>query len=220
MADAANDFEQALLRYLRPEQLAAVRRFKVGIAGAGGLGSNCAAALVRCGFRRLKIADFDVVEASNLNRQFFFRHQIGCAKLAALADNLAAINPAVELELLPGKADAGNVAALFADCDAVVEAFDRPEYKKLVVEAYLGTGKLLVAASGLAGWGDSDRIAVRRVRDDFYLVGDLATGIGPDRPPLAPCVAIAAAKQADIVLAHVLGPMKGVDNNESSSRNG
>jgi shikimate 5-dehydrogenase len=47
-----------------------------GIAGAGGLGSNCAAALARCGIGRLVIADFDVVSESNLNRQFFFRSNI------------------------------------------------------------------------------------------------------------------------------------------------
>ena len=101
------------------------------------------------------------------------------------------------------------MAELFADCDVVVEAFDRAEYKKLIVETYLGSGKLLVAASGLAGWGDSDRIKVHRIKDNFYLIGDLATGIGPDTPPLAPCVFIAAAKQADVVLSYALGTLQG-----------
>lgn len=203
-----NQFEQALLRYLSPGQLARIQRVKVGIAGAGGLGSNCAAALVRTGFRRLKIADFDSVEASNLNRQFYFLAQVGRPKVEALRENLALINPAVQVEILPLRVEADNVAALFADCDIVVEAFDRPEYKRLVVETYLGSGKLLVAASGLAGWGDSDAIGVHRIKDTFHLVGDLATGIGPGCPPLAPRVAIAAAKQADVILAHILGPMQ------------
>lgn len=44
--------------------------FRVGIAGAGGLGSNCAAALARSGVGTLVIADFDRVERLNLNRQF------------------------------------------------------------------------------------------------------------------------------------------------------
>jgi sulfur carrier protein ThiS adenylyltransferase len=57
---------------------------KVGIAGAGGLGSNCAAALVRSGIGALVIADFDVVTESNLNRQFYFRDQVGMQKTAAL----------------------------------------------------------------------------------------------------------------------------------------
>ncbi|MDR3565166.1 MAG: sulfur carrier protein ThiS adenylyltransferase ThiF [Negativicutes bacterium] len=210
-----NPFEEGLLRYLSAKDLAKLRQVKIGIAGAGGLGSNCAAALVRSGVRRLKIADFDVVDYSNLNRQFYFLRQAGEPKINMLQENLVAINPAVELELLPEKVTAANVAGLFGDCDVVVEAFDRAEYKKLIVESYLASGKLLVAASGLAGWGDSDRIKVHKVKENFYLVGDLVSGIGPDCPPLAPCVAIAAAKQADIVLQYVLGTMKGGASHEA-----
>ena len=66
---------------------------KVGIAGAGGLGSNCAAALVRCGLGKLVIADFDHIEESNLNRQFYFRDQLGKIKIEALRENLLRINP-------------------------------------------------------------------------------------------------------------------------------
>lgn len=215
-----NQFEEALTRYISPENLAKIQQVKVGIAGAGGLGSNCALLLVRSGFRQFKIADFDVVDYSNLNRQFYFLEQAGRPKLDMLKENLIAINPAVHIELLPERVEAANVAGLFTDCDVVVEAFDRPEYKKLLVENYLGSGKLLVAASGLAGWGNSDRIKVHKVKDNFYLIGDLVTGIGPGCPPLAPCVMIAAAKQADVILSHVLGSMKGGCVYESSNRNG
>ena len=47
-------------------------KFRVGIAGAGGLGSNCAVALARSGVGTLVIADYDVIESSNLNRQYYF----------------------------------------------------------------------------------------------------------------------------------------------------
>ncbi|MHB9038793.1 MAG: sulfur carrier protein ThiS adenylyltransferase ThiF [Armatimonadota bacterium] len=204
-----NEFEQALGRYLSQEQLDRIRSVKVGIAGAGGLGSNCATALVRTGFRNIKIADFDAVDHSNLNRQFYFLHQAGRTKVEALRENLNLINPAANIEIAPIKLEADNAAELFADCDVVVEAFDRAEYKKLIVETYIGSSKLLVAASGLAGWGNSDRIRVHRIKENFYLIGDLATGIGPDTPPLAPCVFIAAAKQADVVLSYALGTLQG-----------
>ena len=49
-----------------------LKDFRIGIAGAGGLGSNCAMALVRSGITKLIIADFDSVDESNLNRQFYF----------------------------------------------------------------------------------------------------------------------------------------------------
>lgn len=203
-----NEFEHALSRYLTREQLDKIQSVKIGIAGAGGLGSNCAAALVRTGFRHIKIADFDAVDFSNLNRQFYFYRQAGKAKVEALRENLNQINPAVNIEIAQIKLEAENVEELFYDCDIVVEAFDRVEYKKLVVETYLGKVKLLVAASGLAGWGDSDRIKVNKIKDNFYIIGDLSTEISQDAPPLAPCVLIAAAKQADVVLSYILGTLK------------
>lgn len=203
-----NEFEQALGRYLNQEQLDRIRSVRVGIAGAGGLGSNCAVALVRTGFRNIKIVDFDVVDFSNLNRQFYFTNQAGQSKVEALKENLNLINPAAQIETAHLKLDDNNIADIFANCDVVVEAFDRPEYKKLIVETYMGSSKLLVAASGLAGWGESDRIKVHRIKDNFYLIGDLSTGIGSGTPPLAPCVFIAAAKQADVVLSHTLDTLE------------
>jgi sulfur carrier protein ThiS adenylyltransferase len=66
-------------------------KFRVGIAGAGGLGSNCAVALARSGVGTLVIADFDVIEEPNLNRQYYFTDQIGLMKTVALKDNIANI---------------------------------------------------------------------------------------------------------------------------------
>ena len=71
-----NVFEKGLERYLRPQALQKIRSLHIGIGGAGGLGSNCALNLVRCGFSHFTIADFDRVEVSNLNRQFFFLNQV------------------------------------------------------------------------------------------------------------------------------------------------
>ena len=61
------------------EQIKKILKDKiVGIAGAGGLGSNCAVALARVGVGKIIIADHDKVSESNLNRQYFF-HEIGRA---------------------------------------------------------------------------------------------------------------------------------------------
>ncbi len=88
-----NDFEIGLRKYFKEEELARIREVRVGIAGAGGLGSNCAVNLVRCGFSKFVIADYDIVEDSNLNRQFFFNDQIGKSKVEMLKANLLRINP-------------------------------------------------------------------------------------------------------------------------------
>ena len=70
--------ERGLARYFTEQQLEKIRKTRVFVAGCGGLGSNVAYLLVRSGFRKLTLVDFDTVDASNLNRQFFFP-QIGRA---------------------------------------------------------------------------------------------------------------------------------------------
>jgi sulfur carrier protein ThiS adenylyltransferase len=179
---------------------------KVGIAGAGGLGSNCAAALARAGLGRLVIADFDVVSAANLDRQFFFVDQIGRPKVEALAENLRRIDPSIEVEAHALRLAPDSIQRLFSDCDVIVEAFDSAEAKLMIIETVLGTmpGMPLVSASGLAGYGRSEDIRLRR-SGLLWLVGDLASGVAPDNPPMAPRVGIAAAMEANCVLEILLG---------------
>jgi sulfur carrier protein ThiS adenylyltransferase len=191
-------------RYFSKEHYAAIRAATIGIAGAGGLGSNCAIHLVRSGFEKFIIADFDIVEPSNLNRQAYFPGHIGLPKADCLKDQLLKINPACSIEALRIKVDASNAPGAFGACDVVVEAFDTPECKAMLVNLFLDSLKLVVSASGLGGFGNSDRIVTRKVRDNFYLIGDGASGVNGDMRPLAPCVGIAAAKQADVVLEWIL----------------
>jgi sulfur carrier protein ThiS adenylyltransferase len=60
----------------------------------------------------------------------------------------------------------------------------------------------------LAGYGSSDRIVTRKIHDRFFLIGDSVAAVSERLKPYAPCVAIAAAKQADVVLDWVLNTMR------------
>jgi sulfur carrier protein ThiS adenylyltransferase len=190
--------------YFSKEQYSTICAATIGIAGAGGLGSNCAIILVRSGFEKFVIADFDVVELSNLNRQAYLPGHIGLPKVDCLKGQLLKINPACSVDAKQITINETNALSVFSSCDVVVEAFDRPECKAMIVNIFVDTGKLVVSASGLGGFGNSDRIVTRKVRDNFYLIGDGASGVNGDMRPLAPCVSIAAAKQADIVLEWIL----------------
>lgn len=198
------DFSQVSGFYYTPEQLAKIRSVRVGIAGAGGLGSNCALALVRCGFEKFVIADFDTVSISNLNRQQYFPEDIGKPKVECLVAYLQKINPSIDFSIKQLRINAENVNDLFRECQCVVEAFDNAESKAMIVGEFMGSEKLLVSASGLGGHGMSDRIVTRKVRNNFYLIGDGVSEVGADIKPYAPCVMITAAKQADVVLNWVL----------------
>jgi len=197
-------FRQDLIEKLGKLKFAKIEKAKIGIAGAGGLGSNCAACLVRVGFKKFTIVDFDRVTPSNLDRQFFFEDQVGMEKVEALRTNLLRINSGLELQMFPMKLEPVNIPQLFRDCDVVVECLDRAEAKSMFVSGMLPTGKLIVSASGLGGWGSSDDLKVQKIKPNLILIGDLASDI-EEAPALSPRVHIAAAKQADAVLEFVVG---------------
>ena len=200
-----NPLESALKEYFGSVKLAKIQKTRVGIAGLGGLGSNCALHLVRSGFKRLVLCDFDVVEAKNLNRQFYFSDQLKLPKTDALKANLLRINPDLSLILSREKLTGKNTEKIFQDCDAVVEAFDKALYKQMIARAYSRSGKFFVSASGLAGWGKADEIKTRKIHGSFYLIGDLVSEATKKNPPCSQRVSIAAAKQADCILSWVLG---------------
>jgi len=177
----------------------------VGIAGAGGLGSNCASALARVGIGKIIIADFDIVEESNLNRQFYFFHQIGTKKADSIRKNLLMINPGLKIESYDVFLTPENVPVIFKDCDVVVEAFDKADQKKMLIETILSSfpEKPLVIGLGMAGFGMNDTLKTVK-NGNLYICGDGVSEIADDLPPIAPRVGIVANMQANTVLEILL----------------
>ncbi|MCK5821173.1 MAG: sulfur carrier protein ThiS adenylyltransferase ThiF [Bacteroidales bacterium] len=173
-------------------------KFSVGIAGAGGLGSNCAVALVRSGIGHLVIADFDTIESGNLNRQYYFRDQIGKYKVDALKDNLLRINPDLKIDIHKKMLNSDSLISTFNDVSVLIEAFDLAEQKERLVETALEAwpDRPLVMGVGMAGYGKTEKLKIH-VSGNLYICGDGIEEIGPDNPPIAPRVGIVANMQAD-----------------------
>jgi len=178
----------------------------VGIAGCGGLGSNCAVALARVGIGSLVIADFDVIVESNLNRQYYFHDQIGMLKVFALKQNILLINPAVRVHAFDIRLCISDIVEIFHSCDVIVEAFDKAEMKHMIIDAVHThmPDKHLVMGVGMAGWGDNELIHCRR-SDKLIVCGDELNEIAEQNPPLAPRVGVVANMQANSVLEILLG---------------
>jgi len=182
-----------------------LKKYTVGIAGAGGLGSNCAVALARVGLGKLVIADFDVVNETNLNRQYFFRDQLGEKKVTALKKNIERINPDIQINAYDIKLNKNNLVHLFKDCDIIVEAFDLAEMKQMIIETCMTKfpDKPLIIGSGIAGWGKSNTIKCKK-SENLYICGDEESETTDNNPPLAPRVGIVANMQANTVLEILL----------------
>ena len=183
-----------------------LKKTRVCILGLGGLGSNVAVLLTRSGIGYLKLVDFDIVEASNLNRQQYRISHIGMKKTEAMKSIIKEINPFVETDILDIKVDRENIYSIVGDIEIVVEAFDRAETKAMVIEELLtNKNKIVVSASGMSGLGSANEIITRKVRNNFYLIGDNYSDYEEYSGIMSTRVMLCAAHQANMVLRLILG---------------
>ncbi|SKA73998.1 sulfur carrier protein ThiS adenylyltransferase [Clostridium sp. USBA 49] len=184
-----------------------LKKAKVGIAGLGGLGSNVAVSLTRMGVGKLVIVDFDVVEASNLNRQYYFVKHIGMKKTEAMKEILKDCNPFVDVESFDTYLDENSVQKIFKNVDIIIEAFDDPICKSMIVNTVITKmkDKKIIAASGVAGHYTANTIVTRRVKENFYIVGDMKSEAKEGLGLMAPRVAVAANHQANIAVRLIIG---------------
>ena len=183
-----------------------LKKAKVCILGLGGLGSNVATLLARSGIGYLKLVDFDIVEASNLNRQQYRISHIGMKKTEAIRTIIKEINPFVEVKTLDIKVDRENILSIVGDIEIVVEAFDRAETKAMILEELLtNKNKIVISASGMAGLGSANEIITRKVRDNFYLIGDNYSDYEEYSGIMSTRVMLCAAHQANVVLRLIVG---------------
>lgn len=179
-----------------------LKQATVGIAGLGGLGSNIAVHLARAGVGHLVLADFDVVDPSNLNRQNYYTRHIGMKKTEAIADVLFNINPYITLSTHATYLDQSNIRTLFSGVDVMVEAFDKAECKSLLIDEWTPLLKAipLVCASGMAGLRSSNAIRTRRLGSNLYLAGDLTSDFQCGEGIMSSRVILCAAHQSNAVL--------------------
>jgi len=187
-----------------------LKNAKVGIAGLGGLGSVVAENLARAGVGELVVADFDVVDPSNLNRQRYFINQIGMYKTDAIVENISKITKSTKLIPVNTKVTKENCKDIFKDCLVVAECFDSPFAKAELVK---GVRKSLpktyiVAVSGVAGIGSEKEITTKRISDKIFVVGDFKSEVRDGHGLIATRVGIAASIQSHIIIRLLLGEEK------------
>ncbi len=110
--------------------------------GTGGLGAPVGMYLAAAGVGRMGIVDFDVVEASNLQRQIIHgTGDIGRPKIESARDRLRDINPHIEIETHETRLTSQNAMALFANYDIIVDGTDNFPTRYLVNDACVLSGK-------------------------------------------------------------------------------
>src|SRR3972149_181573 len=140
------EYERYSRHLILPEVgLEGQRRLKAArvlLVGAGGLGSPAALYLAAVGVGTLGLVDFDVVQASNLQRQILFTTEdVGRSKLASARTRLVAMNPGVRVETHETALTASNAREIVASYDVVLDGTDNFPTRYLVNDACVMVGR-------------------------------------------------------------------------------
>ncbi|MHC1479300.1 molybdopterin-synthase adenylyltransferase MoeB [Frateuria aurantia] len=144
------DARQRYARQLRLEQVGEAGQARLGassiaLLGVGGLGSPAALYLAAAGVGRLSLIDDDVVERSNLHRQVLHTEaRVGMAKTESARASLLALNPSIQVDIHTTRLQAGNVDALIAGHDVVIDGTDNFPVRYLLAAATRQLGIPLV----------------------------------------------------------------------------
>lgn len=133
-----------------------LRKSTIAIAGLGGIGGILLERLVRLGIENFKVAEPDVFEASNLNRQLFSNTEnIGAEKIEVIVDECKKINPDINIEIFPKGIDEENVKK-FVEADVVIDAieYNFPYFLYLLHKTARQNNKIVLAAQAI-GFGAS-----------------------------------------------------------------
>jgi len=182
-----------------PGTTGVLQRAVIGIAGCGGLGSNAAVSLTRAGAGTLILADRDSVELSNLNRQCYFRSDIGKPKTETLARHLREINENIRLTLHQVILTPENIMDIFGGADLLIEALDRAESKRWLIESWCSAAgnRPIIVGSGIGGVGRTGELKVRS-SGNLYICGDEQTS--SEEGLCAPRVSAVANMQANTAI--------------------
>lgn len=124
----------------------------VAVIGCGGLGGYLIEYLARIGVGSIRCVDGDVFEESNLNRQLLSTlPRLGAGKAEAAAERVRAINPDVQAQACPVFLDAANARELIAGCDAVLDALDSIDARRILARA-CSEEKIPYLYGAISGW--------------------------------------------------------------------
>lgn len=188
---------------------------KVAVVGCGALGSMVAMQLAAAGVGKIVIADFDTIDISNLQRQFFFKtEEAGSSKADKLALRMSDINPGCTIEIIKKMIDRKHASEMFADCDFIVDATDNPASKMMIEEVcdLLGKHCCVAGVSGFHGQVMTIRPGGLKFGDVFSQDADsefMPCSIGG---VIGPAAALCASIQASETIKFLTGSGKTLED--------
>lgn len=182
---------------------------RVCVVGLGGLGSPLSIQLASMGVGRLRLVDRDVVELSNLQRQYLYRvDMVGYPKVEAAACRLKGLNPYIEIEPLPLSLNINNVERILRGVDVVVDGLDSMAARYVLNRACVKLGIPYVYGAVITHIGNVSTIIPRETTclecfqgdvDDSLLPTCAVVGVNPS------IIGIVASIQASEAIRILIG---------------
>ncbi|MDE5807243.1 MAG: HesA/MoeB/ThiF family protein [Muribaculaceae bacterium] len=185
-----------------------LRKATALVVGCGALGSMTAIQLAASGVGRLRIVDFDTIDISNLQRQFFYSTaEAGKKKVYSLASRIKELNPEVEVEAVDSIFTSESARPLVTGCDIVVEATDNHSsmltLDRICEEA--GIPCVLAGVSGFSGQVTTCLPGHRRYREVFPEVENPGGQPCSIAGVMGPAAAVAASIEAAEAIKSIVG---------------
>ena len=185
-----------------------LNRSTVLIVGCGALGSMAAMQLAASGVGHIIIVDFDTVDISNLQRQFFFKtSDVGKNKAEILAQRILELNPTIKVRPMKEMLNRKNAAEFVTGCDFVVEATDNPASMVMIdsVCNQMGIACVLAGVSGFSGQVLTCLPGKRRYDDIFSVDNNNAVLPCSLSGVAAPAAALASSIETSEAIKYLVG---------------
>lgn len=199
-----------LINEIEQEGQRALLASKVLVAGAGGLGSTVIANLASLGIGNIGIIDNDIIELSNLNRQYIHKFDnINKAKVESAKDWINNFNPDINVKNYQVRLNENNYKSIIEDYNIMVDCFDSYKSKFLLNEIALKNNKTLVHGGVTEFYGQATTIIPGKTACLKCLFPDLKELDSTVKGVISPAVTTIASIQSMEVVKLILN----VDNN-------
>ena len=225
MTSPLNDAE--IIRYARQLILPeigdagqdALKATRLAIIGAGGLGTPALISAATAGFGHITIIDDDVIEATNLNRQFLFHEkQTGQSKAEVAAKAALAQNPHISVTALSQRFNDSNAEQIVATHDIIIDASDNPETRYCANRATLRTRAVLIFVSAIRFEGQLAVFAPPQEQDEPHGCYECLFPQNNNPVPIANCATVGIAGPVTMIMGALatLEAVKKVTNSGTS----
>ncbi len=175
----------------------------VGIVGCGGLGTNVAVHLAGAGARKIYLCDFDEVNISNLNRQFFYTEKnIGKSKADVLKERLSAYAADTLFVSVKEKIEKADNLSFATDCDVLICCVDNAEGRRALTD-FSTEKKIPTVFGGIDGFYGTAYIYLPSASPCPYCAGiinEVAAGSS-----VSSTAGIIGAMEANLAIKYLLG---------------